>query len=308
MPPPPRKRNKSQTGESQLPYGKCAESPESSLERRQGAHFLLVLGGRGARQALLRCPGSPPDPGPVSVYSLRLSALKVRVQLLRFLCFIFAIFFVSVSTCAAQSGDAHPNRLPVTDVVVLRTALATQQPFRTNYRLIEWNQQRGRWLLPDIGYYDNGYFGHQLWFGGGGAELLHRPHMVWTEELYANQAAGKGTHNERMFWFWTVFDFKLRPGLTAQLVGYPTLPLNHAQDWGMDIDRGKLEWEFKHGWKIGPGYAATSFTDQGAWESRPFLTMTHNSGHNTYEVWAEKIAGGAQIQLRYMLVRDEKVR
>lgn len=230
------------------------------------------------------------------------------MQLLRLFCCTFAIFLFTASSHAAEPEDVCPAPSPVTDVVVLRTALAAQHPFRTNYRLVEWNQQRGRWLLPDIGYYDNGYFGHQLWFGGGGAELLHRPRMVWTEELYANQAAGPDTHNQRMFWFWTVFDFKLKPHLTAQLVGYPTLPLNHSQDWGMDIDRGKLEWEFHRGWKIGPGYAATSFCNQGAWESRPFVTLTRKTGSNYYEFWAERIAGGAQIQLRYMLVRNEKRR
>jgi hypothetical protein len=239
---------------------------------------------------------------------LRLFAFKVPVQLHRLICFTFAIFLFSASTSAAETGDVHPAPSPVTDVVVLRTALAAQHPFRTNYRLIEWNQQRGRWLLPDIGYYDNGYFGHQLWFGGGGAELIHGPRLVWTEELYANQAAGKGTHNERMFWFWTVFDLKLRRNLTAQIVGYPTLPLNHSQDWGLDIDRTKLEWEFKRDWKIGPGYAATSFADKGVWDSRPFVTFTHKSGIHTYELWAERIPSGAQFQLRYMMVRDEKQR
>lgn len=228
------------------------------------------------------------------------------MQLLRLFCFTFAIFLFSASTCTAETGDVHPTPSPVTDVVVLRTALNAQHPFRTNYRLIEWNQQRGRWLVPDIGYYDDGYGGHQLWFGGGGAEIIHGPHLVWTEELYANQAAGKKTHNERMFWFWTVFDLKLRRNLTAQIVGYPTLPLNHAQDWGLDIDRTKLEWEFKRGWKIGPGYAATTFSDTSVWESRPFLTVTHKSGINSYEMWFERIQDGAQVQLRYMLVRDEK--
>jgi len=257
------------------------------------------------------CPavsGLTPASGKRKVYFLRLFAPRVCVQLLRLFCCTFAIFFFTVSTCAAESEDARPASSPVSDVVVLRTALAAVQPFRTNYRLVEWNQQRGRWLVPDIGYYDNGYFGHQLWFGGGGAEIVHGPHMVWTEELYANQAAGPATHNERMFWFWTVFDFKLRPRLAAEIVGYPTLPLNHSQNWGLDIDRAKLEWEFKRDWKIGPGYAATTFCNQGVWESRPFVTLTHKAGHNTYELWAERIADGAQVQLRYMLVRDEKRR
>lgn len=206
-----------------------------------------------------------------------------------------------------QPVQVSPAKAPaVANIWVLRGSLALQSPHRTGYRLFEWAQQRGRWIVPDAGYYDDGYQGNQLWFIGGGAELLHKPHMLWTEEIYANQAAGPGSHNERSLWLWTVFDFKLKPHLKAQLVGYPTLPLNHKQDWGLDIDRSKLEWEMLHNWWVGPGYAATTFSAKSVWENHPFLTLTRKSRTGDYEVWVQRIPAGAQVQLRYQLVRNER--
>ena len=192
------------------------------------------------------------------------------------------------------------------DVVVARIGVNVTTPIRSNYRLLEWNQQRGRWIAPDIGYYDDGYFGHQLWFAGGGAELLHRKRLVWSEELYLYQAVGKGTRNERGFWFWTVFDFNLHRRLTAEVVVYPTLPLDQAQNWGFDIDRSKLEWQIGRNWRIGPGYAGTSFGSHSDWESRPFATATRSAGVHSVELWLERYQNGAQMQVRYMLVCNEK--
>jgi hypothetical protein len=221
---------------------------------------------------------------------------------------------LSASPAEAEPAESHPvtdghaasKPHTVTDVVVLRGAETLQSPHRVGYRLIEWDQQRGRWIAPDIGYYDTGYGQSQLWFIGAGAELLHRPHFVWTEELYATQAAGPEARNERSLWFWTVFDLPLRKRLSAQIVTYPTLPLNKSQSWGFDIDRAKLEWNAGSNWKVGPGYSATTCAPGTAWLSRPFLTVTRKSRTGDYEVWLERISGGAQVQFRYLLVRDEK--
>lgn len=217
------------------------------------------------------------------------------------ICSFFA-FFHSASFLAAETAKPHPT----TDILVLRGSEALQSPHRTGYRLLEWAQQRGRWIAPDIGYYDNGYGHNQLWFIGAGAEIVHHKHYVWTEELYANQAAGPDTHNERSFWLWSVLDLKFRKGLTSQTVVYPTLPLNQAQSWIFDVDRSKLEWEFRPHWLVGPGYAATSSGHKDNWENRPFVTLTRKTRSGDYEIWIQRVAAGAQVQLRYQLVRDER--
>jgi hypothetical protein len=250
-----------------------------------------------------------PSHAPAVVYSQRFSRkILFTVRSLISFRFLFVFFLLSALSLAAEPPDPHPVHPPhvTSDIWVLRGSLALQSPHRAGYRLFEWAQQRGRWIAPDVGYYDDGYWGYQLWFIGAGGEVVHRPHMVWTEELYANQAAGRGTRNERSFWFWTVFDFKLRPGLTAQAVGYPTLPLNKAQDWGLDIDRAKLEWEVRPHWLIGPGYAATTFDRDSSWENHPFVTVTRKARSGDYEIWFQRIPNGAQVQLRYQLVRDER--
>jgi hypothetical protein len=172
--------------------------------------------------------------------------------------------------------------------------------------MAEWAQMRGRWILPDVGYYDTGYGRNQLWFVGGGADLLHNSHYDWSQEIYLAQAAGQGSHNERSMWLWTVVDFKLRKHLTAELVCYPTLPLDRTQSYGFDIDRGKMEWAVKPHWLIGPGYNSTVSSDGTSWQSRPFVTMTRKSRSGDYEFWLERIPAGAQMQFRYQLVRDEK--
>lgn len=222
----------------------------------------------------------------------------------RAFCLAFVFLSLSAFLRADEPVELHPAPThTVEDIWVLRGSLALQSPHRAGYRLLEWAQQRGRWVVPDVGYYDDGYWGNQLWFIGGGAELIHRPRLIWTEEIYANQAAGRNTHNERSFWLWTVFDLKFKPNLTAQLVGYPTLPLDRAQDWGADIDRMKLEWHIQHHWLLGPGYAATTFGHDTLWENRPFITVTRKTRTGDYEIWVQRIPAGAQVQLRYLLVR-----
>jgi len=234
---------------------------------------------------------------------------------LRYRAFVFVVLLLAPALMRAVDPDpVHPTAAPTagpaptTDVIVFRTAESLDAPHRTSYRLAEWAQQRGRWILPDIGYYDTGYARDQLWFAGAGAELTHRSNCVWTEEIYLAQAAGPEAHNERSMWLWTVFDVQLHPKLTAQLVSYPTLPLNRSQSWGFDVDRGKLEWAPSAHWRIGPGYSATTLAAGHNWLSKPFLTATRKTRSGDYEFWLQKTATGAQVQFRYMLVRDERRR
>ena len=32
---------------------------------------------------------------------------------------------------------------------------------------------RGRWIFPDVGYYDTGYGKEHIWFTGAGADIVH---------------------------------------------------------------------------------------------------------------------------------------
>lgn len=213
---------------------------------------------------------------------------------------LIVIFFVTLDLAAEAD-----NQRPVVDIYILRTAEQLQSPHVVTYRLAEWAQMRGRWIFPDVGYYDTGYDNDQLWFAGGGADIVHTKHVDWEQELYFSQEAGSESQNRRSLWIWPVLDVRFRPRLTGQLVTYPTIPLNQAQQWGFDVDRGKIEWAATSHWQAGVGYAGTISTSR-SWQNNPFLTVTRNTHIGKFEVWLQQISGGAQVQLRYFLVREER--
>ena len=218
----------------------------------------------------------------------------------RYWCFlIVAILFVAHGLPA----KAEVQR-PVVDIYVLRAGEQLQSPHVVTYRVVEFEQMRGRWIFPDVGYYDTGYGKDQIWFVGAGADVLHRKHFDWEQELYALQEAGPESRNKRFLWLWPVLDFRLRPRLTAQFVAYPTIPLDRALGWGYDVDRAKIEWAATSHWKAGLGYAG-GFTASSSCQHSPFLTVTRATRAGNFEVWLQRIAGGAQVQLRYTLVREE---
>ncbi len=208
---------------------------------------------------------------------------------------------VLLFACHLSAESIHG---PATDILILRTGEQLQSPHIVTYRVAEWAQQRGRWILPDFGYYDTGYGKDQIWFTGAGVDLLHTRHFDWEQELYVSQEAGPESRNRRSLWIWPVLDFRFRPRLTGQLVPYPTIPLNRAQRWGYDIDRSKLEWTFNQHWRGGAGYTGGICSSR-TWQNDPFLTVTRTTRVGSVELWAQRISGGAQLQVRYMLVRAE---
>jgi hypothetical protein len=213
---------------------------------------------------------------------------------------IFLLLFVLAGLhvlLAEQEEAARPL-----SIYVLRTGEQLQGPHITTYRLFEYAQQRGRWIVPDVGYYDVGRPSTQYWFAGAGAELHHSDRLVWTQMLYAAQMAGSATHNERAFWIWPVLDSRYTPRLTSEVVVYPTIPLDRAERWGVDLDRAKLEYALRPKLLLGAGYNG-SICAGNPWTSRPFLTATRSSRAGSWEFWLQRMPHGAQIQVRYQLVR-----
>jgi hypothetical protein len=160
---------------------------------------------------------------------------------------------------------------------------------------------RGRWILPDIGYYDSGYGANQLWLAGGGADIVQRKRFLWEQEVYFAQAAGRGAHNERSLLVWQVFEFNFRHGIAVQAVEYPTLPLDRAERWSYDVDRFKLERTMGERWKAGIGYAGGIGADR-TWQNMPLGTVTRKTRAGSFEFWLERVPGGSQVQMRYQLV------
>ena len=93
-------------------------------------------------------------------------------------------------------------QLPGTDVFILRSAEQLQSPHIVTYRVFEWTQTRGRWIFPDVGYYDTGYGRDQIWFTGAGLDMLHARRFDWSQEIYFSQEAGPESTNKRALWVW----------------------------------------------------------------------------------------------------------
>lgn len=191
------------------------------------------------------------------------------------------------------------------DIYILRTGEQLQAPHVVTYRVGEWTQMRGRWLFPDVGYYDTGYGKEQIWFTGAGVDILSRKHFTWEQEIYFSQEAGPESHNRRSMWLWPVLDFQFGSRYSAQIAAYPSIPLNRAQRWGYDIDRAKFERAVGSHWRAGVGYSGGICNDR-TWQSNPFLTVTRVTRAGNFEMWLQRISGGSQVQLRYVLVKTEK--
>lgn len=215
---------------------------------------------------------------------------------------IFALFLVAVLPLFAAAQEARPQ--PETTVVV-RTGMRLQAPYASSYRLFEFSQQRGRWIYPDIGYYDIGHLSEQLWFAGVGGDFYHNKHVDWTQVVYVEQEAGAAAHNERALWVWPVLDVQITPRLSAETVVYPTIPLNRAQRWEFDVDRSKLEYLLRRRLTVGAGYSACVGAETG-WLSKPFLTATVHNRSGSWEFWVQRIQDGAQLQVRYTLVKGSE--
>ena len=209
------------------------------------------------------------------------------------------ILLLFILLVAAQARSVEPER-PLQSNYVVRVGEQLQGPHVFTYRLVEFSQQRGRWILPDLGYYDSGNAQVRLWYTGVGAELMHNRRFEWTQIVYIAQQEGTTAQNQHMMWLWPVLDVNLTQRLTAELVLYPTIPLNRSAQWGFDLDRIKMEYALRPSLLAGVGYSASKCPTT-AWINKPFLTATVNNRAGSWEVWVERMPNGAQLQLRYQL-------
>jgi hypothetical protein len=209
--------------------------------------------------------------------------------------FAFLLLFACVQ---ASLADQPAAQRPLS-IYIVRTGEQLQAPHVLTYRMVEYIQERGRWIFPDVGYYDCGHSNDRQWFAGVGAELYHGEHANFSQEIYVTQEEGSAAHNQRSMWVWPVLDLRFTPRLTSQTVAYPTLPLNRSAQWGFAVDRSKLEYALRPNFQVGPGYASSK-TPGTPWQNRPFLTTTFTNRAGAWEFWLERMPGGGQIQLRYM--------
>lgn len=209
--------------------------------------------------------------------------------------------FACLQPSFAEPAEPHP----LSSIYIVRTGEPLQAPHVLTYHMLEYAQMRGRWIFPDVGYYDAGHWNDGQWFLGAGAEVLHTRKAVWTQEVYFAQEAGSGAQNQRYLWIWPVLDLSFTQRLTAQAVAYPTVPLDQTARWGFDVDRAKLEYAFRPHLRAGAGYCSSKSATSD-WINKPLLTATFVHRTGDWEFWLERIPGGAQVQLRYQLVHRDR--
>lgn len=219
------------------------------------------------------------------------------------ICFLL----LATISCVPQIGFAGEStgQLPVVDIYIVRSGESLQSPHVVTYKVLEWTELRGRWIFPDVGYFDNGYGKDQVWFAGAGLDVVHTRHVDWSQELYVTQEAGPDSTNKRSLWIWPVVDMHFGTRVFGQVAAYPTIPLNDAQRWGADVDRAKLEWAASTHWLVGGGYSGGICGDS-SWHSNPFITATRRTRAGNVEFWLQRITGGAQVQVRYVLVKSRR--
>lgn len=201
--------------------------------------------------------------------------------------------------CLSQFVFGESSRdQPVKNIYVLRGAVNLATP-QMNYRLVEWAQVRGRWVVPDIGYHDTGDGQDQLWFAAVGRVMVQRPRVSWLQQVYFAQEAGPKARSQRSMWLWPIVDVNMPRRLAIEVVPYPTVPLDAAQRWGFNIDRAKLE-RVGQRWNWGAGYQGGIYGGQD-WVSKPFVLVTRKSRMGALETWWQRLPDGAQMQLRYRL-------
>lgn len=219
-------------------------------------------------------------------------------------CLLVCLLFLGwINGLAAE--ETVPHHSPVVSTLVVRTGEQLQTPHVPTYKMMEFSQQRGRWILPDIGIYSAEQEKDKLLFGGAGAELRLSNKAVLTQVVYFSQDVGPGSHGARSLWVWPVIDINFTPRWQAEAVVYPTIPLNRAAQAAFDVDRAKLEYVLRRHLTIGGGYSA-SICDGDPWKNKPFLTTTVPSRAGSFEFWLQRMPGGGQIQVRYTLIHAER--
>ena len=207
----------------------------------------------------------------------------------------FGILLLSIAKIL--QGETAQER-PVHNIIIVRGAVDLTSP-KMNYRMVEWAQARGRWIVPDLVYRDNGSGKDQLWLAAVGRQVINRPRVRWTQQVYFSQEAGSDSHNKRAMWIWPVVDVNMPRKLALEVVPYPTIPLDAAQRWAFTFDRAKME-RVGRKWNVGLGYQGGVCGGED-WASKPFVLVTRKSRAGNLETWWQKIPDGAQVQLRYRL-------
>lgn len=197
-------------------------------------------------------------------------------------------------------GTADTTSNPTSTIVLARTGLRLDSPHVETYHYLEVLQLRGKWVYPDIGYIDFGRNNYREVFAGAGGTLHDSKRMTLFGVLFFDQTSGPAGRSARYLMPWTMLQFRFTPKFTNETVYFVYLPLNDSARIQQVPERTKFEYALKKPWKVGAGYGGYKYGDAG-WQHKPFVTTTISTRAGAFELWLQKMPGGAQVQFRYML-------
>lgn len=192
---------------------------------------------------------------------------------------------------------------PTTNLFIARTGETLDSPYIGTYHFLEFLQARGSWIYPDIGYVDYAHGNYRELFLGGGRTLVNGKKLSLVGELYFVQATGPAAMSARYLWPWTMLQVRFTPKLSSETVYFFYVPLNNSARIQQVLERSKVEYSFNRLWKAGVGYGGYKFAET-EWQNKPFITSTFSTRAGDFEVWLQRLPGGAQVQLRYQLVHS----
>jgi hypothetical protein len=207
------------------------------------------------------------------------------------------IISVSIVACVVVALDtASAQEAPAVDThVIARTA--TDQG---TYHYAQVFQQRGKWIVPDVGYIDFNQFDEyrEVWVGAGGV-LLDTTHLSVIGEGHVVKALGPSSAGALYLQPWVLAAYHLTQRLGGDAVYFPYLPLNDAGRGQHVLERAKLEYDFGR-IKFGGGYAGLK-SGTSAWKSKPFVTATIKAGSiGAIELWLQQLPGDRlTVHVRY---------
>ena len=190
-------------------------------------------------------------------------------------------------TAAAQA--------PTETTVIARTATG-----RGTYHYAEIYQQRGAWIVPDVGYIDfNRATDYREIFIGGGRLLVHTGRLTVVGEGFLDAADGRSSGGAVYLLPWTLGAYRFAENIRSEVVYFPYLPLNDAGRVQHVLERAKVEWDFTRV-TLGGGYAAYRFADD-PWQQKPFVAATLKAGDlGSVEFWLQRLShNNVTVQVRY---------
>jgi hypothetical protein len=217
------------------------------------------------------------------------------------LCLCITINSFAQGAAPDENGDTAAA--PTKTFFLARTGESLNGPYIGTIHYLEFFQIRNKWIYPDIGYVDFAHGNYREFFIGGGRTLLDDKIATWDQELLYVQATGPAARSAAYLQPWSMLRVRFTPKFTNETVYFAYFPLNDSAHIHHVFERVKFEYALKKRWKAGVGYAGVKFPGV-PWVNKPLITTTISTRAGAFEFWLQRIPGGEQVEVRYVLIHS----